>query len=59
MVIKYCTNDPNDLLERGILFNEGSKILLTEKLFIMEFLVLFPTNDFALKPDIEQLIKRL
>ena len=53
------SNKPNDLLEKGILFNERNKILLTEKFIRVEFLVPFPTYDFTLKPDIEQLIQRL
>ena len=53
------SNNPNDLLEKGILFNERNKILLTENFIRVEFLVPFPTYDFTLKPDIEQLIQRL
>ena len=56
--IEASTN-PNDLLEKGILFNERNKILLTEKFISVEFLVPFPTYEFSLKPDIEQLIHRL
>ena len=54
-----ASNNPNDLLEKGILFNERNKILLTEKFISVEFLVPFPTYEFSLKPDIEQLIHRL
>ena len=43
----------------GILFNGRNKILLTEKFIGVEFLVQFPTYEFTLKPDIEQLIQRL
>ena len=53
------SNNPNDLLEKGILFNERNKILLTDKFIRVEFLVPFPTYEFTLKPDIEQLIQRL
>ena len=53
------SNNPNDLLEKGILFNEPNKILLSEKFIRVEFLVPFPTYEFTLKPDIEQLIQRL
>ena len=53
------SNNPNDLLEKGILFNERNKILLTEKFIRVEFLVPFPTYEFTLKPDIEQLLHRL
>ena len=54
-----ASNNPNDLFEKGILINERNKILLTEKFISMEFLVPFPTYEFPLKPDIEQLIHRL
>ena len=54
-----ASNNPNDLLEKGILFNERNKILLFEKFISVEFLVPFPTYEFTLKPDIEQLIQRL
>ena len=52
------SNNPNDLLGKGILFNERSELLLTEKFFRVEFLVPFP-HDFTMKPDIDQLIDRL
>ena len=51
-----ASNNPNDLLEKGILFNERNKILLTEKFISVEFLVPFPTYEFSLKPDIDQLL---
>ena len=46
----------DDLIEKGILFNEVSKILLTEKLRV-EFLVPFPTYEFTMKPDIEKMVQ--
>ena len=49
----------DDLIEKGILFNEVSKILLTEKFFRVEILVPFPTYEFRMKPDIEQMIHQL
>ena len=49
----------DDLIEKGILFNEVSKILLTEKIIRVEFLVHFPTLDFTMKPDIEKMIQQL
>ena len=42
----------DDIIEKGILFNEVSKILLTEKFIRVEFLVRFPTYDFTMEPDI-------
>ena len=56
--IEAATN-PDDLIEKGILFNEVSKILLTEKFIRVEFLVPFPTYEFTMKPDIEEMIQRL
>ena len=53
------SNIPNDLLEKGILFNKRNKILLTEKVIRVEFLVPFPTYEFTLQPDIERLIQRI
>ena len=54
-----AASNPDDLIEKGILFNEVSKILLTEKFFRVEFLVPFPTYDFTMKPDIEKMIQQL
>ena len=51
--------NPNELLEKGILFHERSKILLAEKFIRVEFLVPFPSYNFDLKPDIEILIENL
>ena len=48
--IEAATN-PDDLIEKGILFNEVSKILLTEKFIRVEF-VPFPIYEFTMKPDI-------
>ena len=56
--IEAATN-PDDLIEKGILFNEVSKILLTEKFIRVEFLVPFPTYNFTMKPDIENMIHQL
>jgi len=49
----------DDLIEKGILFNEISKTLLTEKFIRVEFLVPFPTYEFMMKPDIEEMIHQL
>ena len=54
-----AASNPDDLIEKGILFNEVSKILLTEKFIRIEFLVRFPTYDFTMKPDIEKMIQQL
>ena len=56
--IEAATN-PDDLIEKGILFNEVSKILLTEKFIRVEFLIPFPTYEFTMKPDIEEMIHQL
>ena len=56
--IKAATN-PDDLFEKGFLFNEVSKILLTEKFIRVEFLVLFPTYQITMKSDIEKMIQQL
>ena len=53
------SNNPKDLPDREKLSNERNNILLTEKFIRVEFLVPFPTYEFTLKPDIEQLIQRL
>ena len=54
-----AASNPDDLIEKGILFNEVSKILLTEKFIRVEFLVPFPTYEFTMKPDIEKMIQQL
>ena len=54
-----ASTDPNALLEKGILFDERSKTLLSEKFIRVEFLVPFPQYDFSMKPDIEAMIYRL
>ena len=56
--LEAATN-PDDLIEKGILFNEVSIILLTEKLFRVEFLVTFPTYGFTVKPASEKTIEQL
>ena len=54
-----AASNPDDLIEEGILFNEVSKILLTEKFIRVEFLVPFPTHEFTMKPDIEKIFQQL
>ena len=56
--IEAATN-PDDLIEKGILFNEDRKILLTEKFIPVELLVPFPTYNFTMNPDTEKLIHQL
>ena len=46
----------SNLTEKGIFFNEVSKILLTENFIRVDFLVPFPTYEFTMKPDIEKMI---
>ena len=54
-----AASNPDDLIEKGIFFNEVNKILLTEKFIRVEFLVPFPTYEFTIKPDIEKMIQQL
>ena len=54
-----AASNPDDLIEKGILFNEVIKILQTEKFIRVEFLVPFPTYDFTMKPHIEKMIQQL
>ena len=51
-----AASNPDNLIEKGISFNEVSEILLTEKFIRVEFLVPFPTYEFTMKPDIEKMI---
>ena len=53
------SNNHDELLEKGILFHERRKILLAEKFVPVEFMIPFPTYDFALKHEIERTIVRL
>ena len=54
-----ATSNPDDLIEKGILFNEVSKLLLTEKFIRLGFLVPFPIYQFTIKPYIEKMIQQL
>ena len=54
-----AATNPDDLIEKRILFNEVSKILLTEKFIPVNFFVPFPTYQFTMKPDIEKMIQQL
>ena len=53
------SHNHDDLLEKGILFHERGKILLAEKFVLVEFMIPFPTYDFALKHEIERTLVRL
>ena len=48
------SNNHDEILEKGILFHERGKILFAEKFVPLEFMIPFPTQEFALKHDIEQ-----
>ena len=52
-------SNPEDLIDKGFLFNEVSEILLTEKFIRVEFLVPFPTYEFTMKPNIAKMIQKL
>ena len=56
--IEAATN-PDDLIEKVILVNEVSNILLTVKFIRVEFLVPFPTSEFTMKPDTEKMVQQL
>ena len=53
------SNIHDELLENGLLFHERGKILLAEKFVPVEFMIPFPTYDFALKHEIERTLDRL
>ena len=54
-----ASSNPDDLLEKGVLFHERGKILLAEKFVPVEFMIPFPTYDFSLKTGIENTITPL
>ena len=49
----------DDVLEKGIIFNEETKILLAEKFVPFQFMVAFPSYNFSLKPELNTLLRRL
>ena len=49
----------DDVLEKGIIFNEETKILLAEKFVPVQFMVPFPSYNFSLKPELNTLLRRL
>ena len=53
------SHNHDDLLEKEILFHERGKILLAKMFVPVEFMIPFPTYDFALKHEIERTIVRL
>ena len=56
--IEIATN-PVDLIEKWFLFNGVSKFFLTEKFIRVKFLVLFPTYESKMKPDIKKMMEQL
>ena len=48
------SNNYDELFEKGSLLHERGKILFAEKFVPLEFIIPFPTHEFALKHDIEQ-----
>ena len=49
----------DDVLKKGILFNEESKILLAEKFVPVQFLVPFASYNFTLKPELVSMPDKL
>ena len=52
-------DDFDNVLRKGIFFNEEPKILLVEKFIPVQFLVPFPKYNFTLKPELTKLLKQL
>ena len=55
----YGEQKYDDILEKGIIFNEETKILLAEKFVPVQFLIPFPSFNFSMKSDIEKLLHNL
>ena len=49
----------DDVLEKAIIFNEETKILLAEKFVPVQFMVPFPSYNFSLKPELNTLLRHL
>ena len=49
----------DDVLRKGIMFNEESRILLAEKFIPVQFLVPFPKYNFSMKTELTELLKNL
>ena len=62
-ILSIKADDPkktyDDVLQKGILFNEESKILLAEKFVPVQFLVPFPKYNFSVKPELKALLRNL
>ena len=52
-------NDNEGILEKGILFNEETKILIAEKFINVQFLIPFPDHNVVISNDVRNLIKSL
>ena len=59
----YCSTDYDidydDVLKKGILFTEESKIVFAEKFIPVQFLVPFPSYNFTLKTEIKDMLAQL
>ena len=55
----YQKDDYDDILEKGIIFNEETKILLAEKFVPVQFLIPFPSFNFSMKSDVEKMLSKL
>ena len=53
----YDIND--DVLKKGILFTEDSKIIIAEKFIPVQFLVPFPLYNFSFKMEIKDMLAEL
>ena len=49
----------DDVLRKGIMFNEESRILLAEKFIPVQFLVPFPKYNFSIKTELTELLMNL
>ena len=49
----------DDVLRKGIMFNEESRIPLAEKFIPIQFLVPFPKYNFSMKTELTELLKNL
>ena len=62
-ILSIKADDPkktyDDVLQKGILFNEESKILLAERFVPVQFLVPFPKYNFSVKPELKALLRNL
>ena len=49
----------DDVLEKAIILDEETKILLAEKFVPVQFMVQFPSYNFSLKPELNTLLRHL